>query len=61
MIYFDILFDLMIVAGCTKHIDHNKNALLLKDMNSKNGQEVSMGCTECRELHLKRFSVYPRT
>ena len=25
-IHFDILFDLMIVARCTKHIDHNKNA-----------------------------------
>lgn len=49
----------MVVPGSTKHIDHNKNVLLLKDMNSKNDKEVSLGCTGCRELHLKRFSVCP--
>ena len=33
----------MIVARCMKHIDHNKNAQLLEDMNSKNNQEESLG------------------
>ena len=27
-----------------KQIDHNKNAQLLEDMNSKNNQEESLGC-----------------
>ena len=56
---YEVLIDLMIVAKGTKHKDNNKNVLLLKDMNSKNDQEVSLGCTGCREVHLKRFSVCP--
>ena len=42
-----------------KNKGNNKNVLLIKDMNSKNDREMSLGCTGCRELHLKRFSVCP--
>ena len=61
LIHFDILFDLMIVARCTKALGH-ENALLLKDMSSMNDQKLSLVSTGClRKLHLKRFTFCPRS
>ena len=47
----------MNVPRSTQYKDNNKNAKLPEDMNSKNDQEKSLECAECKGLYLKRFSV----